>query len=82
MIRDRKESHPYNGDNEILNTLWDQSDYFDLIMTVIETLREDHTYSYYFNDIGEQLFMHEQGKEERWAKQDDWIEKIYYGEQR
>lgn len=75
VIRDRKESYPYNGDNEILSTLWDQSDYFDLIMTVIETLREDHTYSYYFNDIGEQLFMREQGKEERWTKQDDWIER-------
>lgn len=75
VIKDKMATHPYNDGTEIFNVLWDQDDYHELISVVIETLREDSTYRYYFNDIGEHLLIHEQGKEKRWTKQDDWIER-------
>ena len=63
----------YNGDDAILDVLWDQDNYNELVTVAMDAIKENSKYFYGFNSLGERLLAHNQNETERWSRQERWI---------
>ena len=63
----------HNGDDASLDVLWDQDNYDELVTVAMDAIKENSKSFYDFNSLGERLLSHNQGKTERWSRQESWI---------